>query len=309
MQTLQEIRALLAQAGLSPRKQLGQSFLIDQNLLRKLLELAQVDAGQTVLEVGPGTGSLTEELLERARRVVAVEIDRGLAALLRDRLGERPNFVLVESDVLAAKHTLSRQVLEALGARVDPNKPPATASLVSNLPYGIATPLVVECLLNSWRARRGAGVAVLFDRLTFTVQKEVADRIGAGPGSKDYGPVSVLTALLGRFQAGPILPASAFWPAPKVTSRTARIDFDPSAADRLGDAAVLMELLNLSFGRRRKQIGSLIRRKDLPWEPSLVAEALDQAGMERHLRAEAIAPSQFLAAANRLAEARSGGRA
>ena len=303
MQTLQQIRAMLSGAGLSPQKQFGQCFMIDQNLMRKVLELAEVGPADAVLEVGPGTGSLSEELLERAGRLVAVEIDHGLAALLREHLGSRPNFTLVEADVLAGKHAINPVVLEALaapsgwapqragpagaaqpteGQRLPPSADAAAvgAQLVSNLPYNIATPLLVECLLCSWRARRhlatlaahppkagsdqdtlpgSAAVAlpapssppaplVLFERLTFTVQREVADRLIAGPGSKEYGPVSVLAGLLGRLQAGAVLPGSAFWPAPSVASRMMRIDFDAEAADRIGRADVLMDLLTLSFG-------------------------------------------------------------
>jgi len=327
---------MLAGAGLAPHRQLGQCFLIDQNLLRKIIELAEMDAGQTVLEVGPGTGTLTGELLRRAGRVVAVEIDHGLADLLRGRLGDRPNFTLLETDVLAGKHAISPAVLTELSAtgQVGPaGEPSADATprvcLVSNLPYNVATPLLMECLLSSWRAQRrtnamgpqaaaaqtsqpaGASEAsprgqgeypdVLFERLTFTVQREVADRLCAPPGGKDYGPVSVLAALLGRLVAGAALPPTAFWPVPKVASRMARIDLDPAAADRLADADTLVALLGAAFGQRRKQIGSLLRRKDLPWDAQAVAAALDQAGIDRSLRAEVVMPEQFLAAANLLA--------
>lgn len=293
MQTLTEIRRLLEQAGLSPRKAFGQCFLIDGNLLGKVLELAEVTAEQTVLEVGPGTGSLTEELLARAGRVVAVEIDRGLTELLRHRLGGRDKLTLVGGDVLAGKHEISPDVLAACGA---PQGEASTACLVSNLPYNIATPLLAECLLLSWRALRGPGGACRFDRLTFTVQKELAERLVAGPGSSAYGPVSVLVALLGRWRLGPIVPASAFWPAPKVASRIVRIDFDAARAALLADAATLSATLSAAFGQRRKQVGTIFRRA---WPAA--AEALPAAGVDPTWRAEQIAPEQYLALANALA--------
>jgi 16S rRNA (adenine1518-N6/adenine1519-N6)-dimethyltransferase len=292
MQTLREIRRLLEEAALRPRKQLGQSFLIDHNLLGKLVELAELAGGETVLEVGPGTGSLTEELLDRAARVVAVEVDRGLCDLLRRRLGGRENFKLIGGDVLAGKHALSPAVLDAVG--------PGT-HLVSNLPYQIATPLLVECLVQSWRAARGARRTECgFQRLTFTVQREVADRLTASPGGRSYGPVSVVIALLGHIRLGPPVPASAFWPRPNVTSRIVRIDFDSDRAKRLGDCGTLTTVLGLTFGQRRKQIGSVSRRASAAFGGPALEAALAAAGIDPTSRPEVISPQQFLAMANAL---------
>jgi len=297
MQNLREIRRLLDEAGLRPRREFGQCFLIDGNLMGKLLELADLSGGETVLEVGPGTGSLTEELLDRSSRVVAVEIDRGLAAMLRRRLGGRSGFVLIQGDVLAGKHALSATVLEAL---------PADAHLVSNLPYNVATPVVAECLLQSWRAlRRGAEPGV--SRLTFTVQREAADRLAAGPGNKAYGPVSVLIALLGRVRLGPAVPAAAFWPRPKVASRLVRIDFAADRAACVADADVLVDVLALSFGQRRKQLRAITRRKGSPFEVSALAAALAEAGVDLSARPDRMAPEQYRDLANALSPGAAGG--
>jgi 16S rRNA (adenine1518-N6/adenine1519-N6)-dimethyltransferase len=292
MQTLREIRRLLSEAGLRPRKHFGQSFLIDGNLLGKVVALAELTGRETVLEVGPGTGSLTEELLDRAAKVVAVEIDAGLFDLLRRRLGDRSNLVLIFGDALASKHALSPAMLQALGPG---------SHLVANLPYHVATPLLADCLVQSWRALRGAGESQCgFDRLTVTVQKEVADRLAGGCGGKAYGPVSVVTALLGRIRLGALLPASAFWPRPKVASRAVRIDFDPDRADKLADAGSLRAVLTLAFGQRRKQIGSILRRPAAPFSAEALAEALAAAAIEPTRRAERISPEQYLAFANAL---------
>jgi 16S rRNA A1518/A1519 N6-dimethyltransferase RsmA/KsgA/DIM1 with predicted DNA glycosylase/AP lyase activity len=351
MQTQTQIRQLLTGAGLAPNKALGQNFLIDLNLLGKIVELAQVGSGDVVLEVGPGTGSLTEELAQRARRVVAVEIDRGLSELLRQRLAGRENVLILHADVLAGKHEISPAVVAELAPR---------ASLVSNLPYNVATPLVAECLLQSHRAaRRVAGTlparaaailaaeageepareenagaaeaaegaataeeaegkmpsqradkmsatragetpATLFDRLTFTVQREVADRLAAGSGTEAYGPLSVIVAILGKVTPGPVIPASAFWPRPSVASRVLRIDFDAASALRLHDAATLTSLLGLAFGQRRKQIGSLLHRNDCPFDAIALAGAFEQAGVDKKLRPEQVSAEQYLATANAL---------
>ena len=290
MQTLSEIRQILDGAHLRPRKRFGQNFLIDKNLMAKVVELAAPSGDQTVLEVGPGTGSLTEELLERAARVVAVEVDRGLARVLADRMGDRAGFCLIVGDVLAGKHELSRKVTAACGER---------AALVSNLPYKIATPLVSLCLQSSWRAAAGAG-GCRFERLTFTVQKELAERLTASPGSAAYGPVSVLVALLGESQLGPALPAEAFWPSPKVASRAVRIDVRADLTNRVGDFDILAKVLATAFGQRRKQIGSIFRKKTSGKDDRLW-RGLEAAGIAPSLRAEQIPPRQFAAWANEVA--------
>ena len=292
MQTCTEIREILAGAGLSPNKRLGQCFMIDKNLLGKVLALSEPSADRTVLEVGPGTGTLTEELLDRAGRVVAVELDHGLADVVRRRFARCGNFVLIEGDVLAGKHALSPAVKSALGPSAD---------LVANLPYSIATPLVAQCLIESWRAVFGPREgSVCFDRMTFTVQQEVARRMLANPGGGEYGPISVLVALMGIGTPGPAIPASAFWPAPKIASRALRIDFDRSAAGEVKDVAVLGGVVSMAFGQRRKQIGSIMKRARGPFAPAALRAALDTARIDPSSRAERIAPEQFRRFANAL---------
>ncbi len=290
MQGLREIRGLLDAAGLRPQKQFGQCFLVDGNLMTCLLETADLSGAETVLEVGGGTGSLTEPLAARARRVVVVEVDRGMVALLQGRLAGLDNVQLVAGDVLAGKHELSGDVLAALGEQ---------AHLVANLPYNIATPLISLCLRSSWRAAQGQG-GCRFERLTFTVQREVADRFAAEPGTKTYGPVSVLVSLLSRLQMGPIVPATAFWPRPKVASRILRLDFDAPAAAKVDDVQTLTEVVAAAFAQRRKQMGSMLRRRNLPWPADAIADAFTRADIDRTRRAETITPQQYLTFAHAL---------
>src|SRR5439155_25626439 len=135
MQTKQQIQALLAQAGVSPRHRFGQNFMIDQNLLRLVADAGSPAEGDTIIEVGPGTGTLTEELLARGAQVVAVEIDRDLAVLLRERFKEELRFSLIEGDALDSKHSLNGELLAASKAGEKPPK------VIANLPYNIALPL------------------------------------------------------------------------------------------------------------------------------------------------------------------------
>ncbi|MFA6133325.1 MAG: 16S rRNA (adenine(1518)-N(6)/adenine(1519)-N(6))-dimethyltransferase RsmA [Phycisphaerae bacterium] len=292
MQALHQIRQLLTQHELAPQKQYGQCFLIDLNLMGKLLELADVRGDSNVLEVGPGTGSLTEELLSRAGKVVAVEIDRGLHRLLSETLGDRPGLSLIHGDVLAGKHAISPEVVAALGT--------GPAQLVSNLPYSIATPLIAQCLIDTWGALRKGGVR--FERLTFTVQREVCDRLAASVDSADYGPVSILVTLLGKMRLGPVLPREAFWPSPSVTSRMARIDIDPDLAGKVDDVDALVGVLSAAFGQRRKQLGAIARREESPFPPGVFSQALATVGIDPQLRAQAVTPEQFRLLANALAK-------
>lgn len=258
MQTLSDIKLLLESRGLSPRHAFGQNFLIDHNLIRKLVDESGVGVGDVVLEVGPGTGVLTEELLGRGCRVVAAEIDRGLCKLLRERLGENPNFTLVEGDCLASKHELAPAVLRALG--------PGPFRLVANLPYGAATPVMTILLAD---VPRCGGLFV-------TIQLEVAQRLMAGPGSKDFGPIAVLAQAVGEVRLVAKLPAECFWPRPEVTS--AMVAVTRRASPRTGDARGLVDFAQGLFEKRRKQLGAVLgRKRAFPEgiEPSARAESLD----------------------------------
>lgn len=282
MQTKKDIQALLGEVGAGPNKRLGQCFLIDLNLMRKLLEDAAVAGDETVLEVGPGTGSLSEELIARAGRVVAVELDKGLAALLRRRFAAEPKLTLIEGDALASKHAISPAVLQAVAPK---------AKLVANLPYNIATPLVAECLLQSYHSLRGRGVR--FDSLTFTVQEEVAQRLVTREG-RECGPVSIMVALLGRARLGSFVPKTAFWPAPKIDSRIVRIDFDETLASRIGNIDLLRRILDMAFTQRRKSILATSRARGAPVGHDPLAAALHSVGIDHAARADRIAPEDYL---------------
>src|SRR5687767_2091489 len=167
-QTKHQIQAILAGAGTQPRHRFGQNFMIDQNLVRLVADAGNINPGDLVIEVGPGTGTLTEELLSRSADVLAVEIDRDLAALLRQRLGDKENFRLIEGDALSGKHDLHSDLEATLAEARQTNR---AVKLIANLPYNIASPLVIELLI------RGVHT------LAFTVQKEVADRLRASPGT------------------------------------------------------------------------------------------------------------------------------
>jgi len=293
MQTLSEIRALLSACGLKPKRSLGQNFLIDANLMAILLATAELGGRETVLEVGAATGSLTEDLLSAARRVVAVEQDDRLADILDRRLGGREDLTIVRGDVLADKHALAPAVLAALGDE-------RRVHLVSNLPYGAAVPVVLNALLVSWRAAR-AGAGVGFERLTVTIQRELAQRLTAPPGGADYGPPGVIAACLARATLGRIIGPGAFWPRPKVQSQIVRLDFDPPAAAGLADAETLSAVLAATFSQRRKKIAAAARLKGLPFAPERFLAGLEQAGIDPDARPQQVPAAAFRDLANALA--------
>ena len=264
-QTKHQIQALLSQASMSPRHRFGQNFMIDQNLVRVIADAGQLTSDDLAIEVGPGTGTLTEELLARAGSVVAVEIDRDLAALLRAGLADEPKFRLIEGDALAGKHELNGELLATIEqAHAEKRR----VKLVANLPYNIASPLIIELLI--------AGV----DLLAFTVQKEVADRLRGKPGTDDYGVLTVMAQMLSEVEVLRTLPPQAFWPPPKIDSALVRM----VRRDRLGpDAAPFSAFLQKIFSARRKML-----RKALGNATPDAERLLGEAGLEGRVRPEEV---------------------
>lgn len=282
MQTLAEMKALLAAHGLAPKKRFGQNFLVDQNLLTKLVDAAGVGAGDVVLEVGPGTGTLTEALLERGAKVVACELDRDLCVILRERFKDAPGFVLVEGDCLAGKRAVSPDVLGALGD--------GSYKLVANLPYAAATPLLFALMLDHADCTLCA----------VTVQREVAERFLAEPGTKAYGPLSVARALTGTGERVAELGPACFWPRPEVDSAMAVWTRSGGGVDAPGEARKACDLAQTLFTQRRKHVRAAVKslRKSLKME-NLDPDALP-AGIAGETRVEALNPEDFV----RLAAAR-----
>lgn len=266
---------MLGAAGLSPRKSLGQNFLIDQNLIARLVEAGAGDAaaGSLVLEVGPGTGTMTEELLARGCVVIAAELDHGLCELLRQRHGVNPNFTLVEGDCLAGKSTLSDDVVAALGGRA--------FRLVSNLPYGAGTGVLLALLTRHPEC----------DRMAVTVQREVADRLAAGAGDELYGSISIVAQCVASVKKIATLPPECFWPRPEVTS--AMVVLDRLAEPSTDNPVTLAEFCKRAFAGRRKQLRGLL--KSMGWGDGTSPPPEMPEGVRPESRIEELSPIQVSA--------------
>jgi 16S rRNA (adenine1518-N6/adenine1519-N6)-dimethyltransferase len=270
VQTLSEIKAALELRGLRPNRALGQNFLCDHNLIQRLIDASGVGAGDLVLEVGPGTGTLTESLLGRGCTIVACELDRGLADLLGETLAghiESKHLTLIRGDCLANRQSLNPRIAEALTGR------PFT--LVANLPYGAASPLMV--ILAGTPACRGQYV---------TIQREVAQRLRAAPSTRDYSELSVVVQAMCRVERIATLAPECFWPRPKVTSEMVAIV--PRAEPLTDDPRALAALCHRLFTQRRKQIGSILGR-----------DAALPEGVEPTMRPENLTPRQLAEMAKR----------
>ncbi len=256
-----------------PRKRWGQNFLVDPSAIERIVDALAPEPGDAVLEIGPGRGALTASLIERAGRIVAVELDPELARLLRERFGEE-RLVLEAGDIL--RIDLAR-VAERLGA-----SPDTPLAVVGNLPYGISKP-VASMLV---RERAHVGRAVLM------FQKEVADRIVAAPNTEAYGPLGILVGEAFRVERVMILAPGAFRPSPKVRSSVMKWVRRPAEDFPQEAEAPLRAVLAASFAHRRQTLSKNLRAA-LPGGEPAARELLAAAFVDGSLRAEALVPAAF----------------
>lgn len=247
MQSKQDIERLLAGAGARPKHRLGQHFLVDMNLMRFLVESAHIHTPDVVLEVGCGTGSLTEELTGRAGHVVGVEYDDALCRITEKRLSKFHNFTLINADVLESKNTIAAEVIDALqAARADCH---GRLLLVANLPYNVASSVMANLITGP----------VTADEMLVTVQKEVADRMTASPAHEEYGPLSILMTATGNVQMLKKLPPAVFWPRPQVDSAMIRFERDPQKTEQIHDMNTFQQVIHLFMSHRRKMIKACVK--------------------------------------------------
>ena len=276
MTLYEEVRAALRETNFRPKKSFGQNFLIHERVIEAILRLLDLAPNDQVVEIGPGLGFLTRRMLERAGKVWAVEIDDGLVARLQQSgWAADPKFELLHGDILEIALT------EKL--------PQAKLKLAGNLPYSICTPVLFRIF--DWRAH--------FSTLVLMVQKEVAERIAAAPGTKDYGTLSVWCQVQGRITAKVQVAPEAFYPKPKVRSTVLKIElFDqPLAADN--DLTTLRGLVRAAFGQRRKTLSNNLTAW-LKCGRADIDEFLRSCEIDPKRRGETLSVAEFVELAGRL---------
>ena len=294
MQTKHEVESLLASAGVGPNKRLGQNFLIDLNLMRFLIDAAEITKDDVVIEVGCGTGSFTEGIAEHAGKVIVVEYDRVLAGIAGRQLEKKGynNVHLINSDVLENKNTLCGPLLETLDKTVDEYS--GKLKLVANLPYNVATPVMV----NLTEIKAGSKQKCV-DSMFVTVQKEVADRMAAKASDKHYGVLSAILSATGEVKVLKKLGTEVFWPRPTVDSAMVQYVRDYGKESNILDVGMLKEVLTLFMGHRRKMLKACCKfAEGRLAKVENFAEIFARCEVDPTSRAETVKVEDFIAIAN-----------
>lgn len=274
-QTLSYLLRRFQEAGIHPKTRHGQNFLIDLNLLRLLVDAAQLGPDDVVLEVGTGTGSLTVQMAPLVARVVSVEIDHQMHQLASESVIDCDNVRLMRLDALKNKNHLRAELLDAVREElaVDPRR---RLKLVSNLPFNVATPVISNLLLTD----------IVPHSMTVTIQKELADRMMAVPSTKDYSALSIWIQSQCQVELVRLLPPTAFWPRPKVTSAIIHLRYDPQLRSRIADLRFFHDFTRAMFFHRRKFLRSQLLAAAQELDKPQVDQILADLGLSESLRSE-----------------------
>lgn len=258
------------------KKALGQNFLKDRNVVEDIIEGSGITENTRVLEIGPGVGSLTEAMLEKAESVTAVELDANLIPILEEEFKDRENFRLLYGDIL------KMDIGEIMGDK--------EFITVANLPYYVTTPIIIKLLEEDSNLRS----------LTVMVQKEVAERLTAKPGTKDYGSLTLLTEYYTKAEIVRIVPPECFIPAPKVESAVIRLDIREVPPVTVKDTDFMMRVIKESFAMRRKTIANNLKK--IAGSPENLRSALQKASIDPGRRGETLSLSEFALLSDALLE-------
>ena len=283
MQTKNQIRQLLESAGLEPNKHLGQHFLIDLNLMQLLVDSADIQKDDLVMEVGCGTGSLTSLLVQKANRVIAVEYDHNLFGIAKSQLKDFANLDIINTDILKNKNSLNDDVIELLSSALKEIK--GKFLLVANLPYHVASPLMINLVTSNIKA----------DGMFVTVQKEVAQRMKADFGSGDYGILSIILNATGDVELFRVLKPGVFWPKPQVDSAMVKYISNSEKIGKIPSLENFVKIVHLFMNHRRKTLHAISKLE----EANLIGvnswdEIFDKCSIDSHQRPDKITPEQYV---------------
>lgn len=266
-----DIRRIFRNHGLAPKKWMGQNLLADPLYLKKIVQSASLEPGETVVEIGAGLGVLTEALVAQGTRVVAIEVDAGFFRVLEEKFAGMDEVELIHADALEFNF---RGLAERIGK----------LRVVANLPYSISSRLIFVFHENR----------DVFSSLCILLQKEVAERFAAEPGTKDYGVLSVLLGISGIVDLEFDIPPQAFYPVPDVTSTFVRVTFPDPPPVVVQDNATLVRLVKAAFANRRKTLRNTLRNAPFAGEePDIVIRAADATNIDLNRRAETLTPQEF----------------
>ena len=274
---------ILEKYDLYPKKKYGQNFLIDSNILENIVSAANITKEDFVLEIGPGIGTMTQYLCENAREVVAVEIDKSLIPILQDTLSEYDNVEVINEDVLKVD-------IKKLAEERNDGKP---IKVVANLPYYITTPIIMGLF--------ESGVPI--DSITIMVQKEVADRMQTGPGSKDYGALSLAVQYYATAKVILNVSATCFMPRPNVDSAVIKLTRHKEPTVNVADEKLMFKIIRASFNQRRKTlVNGLKNSPELSFSKEQIVKAIEKIGKPETIRGEALTLEEFAELANAFTE-------
>jgi 16S rRNA (adenine1518-N6/adenine1519-N6)-dimethyltransferase len=261
------------------QKKFGQNFLIDTHVLDKIIAAAGVTKEDCVLEIGPGIGTMTQYLAENARHVVAVEIDSNLIPILKETLADYENVTVIHDDILKVD-------INQITKKYNDGRP---IKVVANLPYYITTPIIMGLFENM----------VPIDNVTVMVQKEVADRMQVGPGSKDYGALSLAVQYYAKPYIVANVPPNCFMPRPNVGSAVIRLTRHKEPPVKAEDTGLMFRLIRASFNQRRKTLqNGLNNSPEVPFTKEEISEAVKSLGLGPSVRGEALTLEQFASLSN-----------
>ena len=256
------------------QKKFGQNFLIDTHVLEKIIAAAGVTKDDCVLEIGPGIGTMTQYLAESARHVIAVEIDQNLIPILKDTLSAYENVTVINKDILKVD-------IQALAQEYNGGRP---IKVVANLPYYITTPIIMGLFESN----------VPIDNITVMVQKEVADRMQVGPGTKDYGALSLAVQYYAKPEIVANVPPNCFMPRPKVGSAVIRLTRHQNPPVTAKDEKLMFRIIRASFNQRRKTLANGLKNsQELNYTKEQVEAAITECGLPLNIRGEALTLEQF----------------
>lgn len=265
---------IIKKYGFDFQKKYGQNFLIDGRVLEKIMDAAEISGEDCVLEIGPGIGTMTQYLAERAGKVIAVEIDGNLIPILNETLRECDNVTIINDDILKLD-------LEALVGKENQGRP---IKVVANLPYYITTPIIMGLFERH----------VPLDNITVMVQKEVADRMQVGPGTKDYGALSLAVQYYAKPYIVANVPPNCFIPRPNVASAVIRLTRYPEPPVQVNNESLMFRLIRASFNQRRKTlVNGIGNAPEVDFTKEEAAQALEALGFSATIRGEALTLEEF----------------